>query len=314
MLSPSNLGKLALVLLVVADAVIEASPIVSTTGDSKALSVMRGSNAPALSKRQATAEQLSQLTRAFGGDIQSTRTGPGRPEAQSLSTTSDLVRKEPIHPSFFYSERGLYVRCNSPEFAYNLKPWTSPDYLHIIRDDWINWLEKAGSVEAAIKLIRIRQSACYSCKCNDQGKIIQEADPRDHPLNCGRFRADKCAMMLACFCTVDLIQPTATSLSATVADYQNALDAIPPTARGQNENYAWLWGGSSLTFSNTDLRLADGRRVVINRPRDPLADEVEDMYGEGFRSLVLDPDNGYGLRNLKEKWSGPYNYKRKYYR
>ncbi|KAF3927962.1 hypothetical protein ABW20_dc0109126 [Dactylellina cionopaga] len=51
---------------------------------------------------------------------------------------------------------------------------------------------------------------------------------------------------------VELVNPTPTSVSFKVSDYQDALDRIPLTVKldSMNKDYQWQWGGSSLTFSS----------------------------------------------------------------
>ncbi|KAK6510172.1 hypothetical protein TWF481_004885 [Arthrobotrys musiformis] len=293
MWSSLHIGKLLLCMFVTAGAIVQSSPTgPGTRGTSGKPSLgIVDSGTPGVSKRQATAEQLHQFARAFsnlGGAP--TVTEPGDLGGKASETSSGLVRKETIPASFFYDEKGLFVRCNQPAYVYNLRPWDHPDFPEFKIEDWPDY-SKFESRQKALLWIRDTQYGCKRCRCDEEGRIIR--NPKGTP-NCGPKTVKKCSLFYACFCTVNLIQPVATSTTATVTDYQNALDSIPVSARAQNTGYHWRWGGSTLRFTDPrpPLRFADDTLAILPAPQDSETLGLETSSYGGL-ARVLDPSNGY---------------------
>ncbi|KAF3184810.1 hypothetical protein TWF788_005060 [Orbilia oligospora] len=267
-------------------ATIESTPLASDSRDigDQPPDGINGPGNAAISKRQLPVEGLNQLTSALRNTYkESPSPGPDNIR-QVQGNDSNLTRKETIPSSFFYSERGLYVRCNSADYVLNLKPWNHPDFPEIKLDAWQNL--KTWDREKALGNIYRTQYGCKQCKCDEEGRIV----PRVKGEHGGKSRS---TTSFSCFCTVDLIQPVPTSTTATVEDYQAALDRIPESARGMNYNYRWLWGGHNLRFGESPpLRFANG---MLPPERPPPEEESVDLEDPSYGGLymVLDPNNGY---------------------
>ncbi|EGX44547.1 hypothetical protein AOL_s00188g215 [Orbilia oligospora ATCC 24927] len=285
-LHPGRLLSHILVAAVLLVATIESTPLASDSRDigDQPPDGINGPGNAAISKRQLPVEGLNQLTSALRNTYKG-NPGPGPDNiGQVQGNDTNLTRKETIPSSFFYSEKGLYVRCNSADFVLNLQPWNHPDYPDIKLDAWKN--VKTWDREKVLGNIHRTQYACRQCKCDEEGRIIPRV--KGTP----KHKANFCTKR-ACFCTVDLIQPVPTSTTATVEDYQAALDRIPESARAMNYNYRWLWGGQSLRFGQSPpLRFANG---MLPPERPPPEEESVDLEDPSYGGLymVLDPNNGY---------------------
>ncbi|KAK6527278.1 hypothetical protein TWF281_010466 [Arthrobotrys megalospora] len=177
-------------------------------------------------------------------ETHTSQTEPERPQAQNIGRAGE----ETVHPSFWYDKKGLRVRCHSPQFVFNLQPYSNPDFPHISPGDWYDWDEMARQhdVEYTYKWIHKRLTRCHLCSCDEQGKVI--AGPRGNSDCRTQAAADFCAITLA-----ELDQPDPTATSLTISDYQWALDNIPLTAKLANKGYRWLYGGNSIGFSPDSL-------------------------------------------------------------
>ncbi|KAF3148512.1 hypothetical protein TWF594_000923 [Orbilia oligospora] len=286
LLHPGRLLSRILVTAVLLIATIESTPLASDSRDigDQTPDGINGPGNAAISKRQLPVEGLNQLTSALRNTYKGSP-GPGPDNiGQVQGNDTNLTRKETIPSSFFYSERGLYVWCNSADYVYNLKPWKHPDFPDIKLEDWHDF--KSWDHRRAFANIRRTQYECRQCKCDEEGRII----PRVKGTR--RGKAGHCGKR-ACFCTVDLIQAVPNSTTATVEDYQAALDRIPESARAMNYNYRWLWGGQSLRFGESPLlRFANG---MLPPERPPPEEESVDLEDPSYGGLymVLDPRNGY---------------------
>ncbi|KAK6519207.1 hypothetical protein TWF281_003044 [Arthrobotrys megalospora] len=185
--------------------------------------------------------------------VQPSQLQSDRPKSEQ---TGKLLEEKAIDPSFFYSVKGLYVKCATPQFIYEKEPWTSPDFPNIDRSEWIDWKAMTESREAAYAWINRRRYRCHTCKCDEKGKVILQTRNNKDSCSTQRF-ADVCSLTLGCICMADLIQPTVTSLDGTFAEYQSALDSIPLTAKLANKNYKWQWGDKTIGFSEESLQLAN---------------------------------------------------------
>ncbi|KAK6522410.1 hypothetical protein TWF281_002972 [Arthrobotrys megalospora] len=288
-----RIRQLLLGVLVVVDSAVQATPLLSNNNEpgtdvsfkrDQILSI--GPGASGVSKRQADPEALSRLTQIFGsaGAPVGTPTEPDRP--QPHNTDSSLERKATVHPSFFYTSRGLYIRCNSPQFVYDLKPWFDPEFPDITKWDFPEWEHITEDRPAAYYLIKARQRFCYMCRCNDEGKII----PHGH--RCVKHTTAYCTLVLACFCTAEMTQPTATDLSATWADYQNGLNAVPLSVKLRNKDYRWAWGGRSLGFTEGSLDVTTNRQLVPGTEDEPVYLEGP---GGGFEDVIRHLEDGKGM-------------------
>ncbi|KAK6515721.1 hypothetical protein TWF281_004312 [Arthrobotrys megalospora] len=192
----------------------------------------------------------SQADSAQASTTQSLKTDVNTPPAQQ---TNHVLVEKVVDPSFFYTVKGLHIRCNSPEFVYELKPWNSPDFPHVKIEHWTNW--KGFENKAfAINRIKSRRAECTKCKCSENGKII----PAFNSGCRAQLKADLCSLAIA---KLDDRKP-ATDPDATVADYQNALNSIPLTVRLRNRDFEWRWGGRSVTYAPGSLE-ADNNNIVI---------------------------------------------------
>ncbi|RVD85612.1 uncharacterized protein DFL_003929 [Arthrobotrys flagrans] len=259
-----RIGLLLLILITITQSFVSTSPLFSDTRDHKPSSTNiktttlstgkpepQPTNTDATttpSKRQAPPEALKALMRSFnGGDTpaRSAQPEPNNPETQNNGTqhhNGTLTKKIDIPSSFFYSDKGLFIRCNSPRYVYDLVPFESPDFPTLKLKHWTNWKER-GDFWSVEEVIKERQWACYSCTCTPNGGLV-----KNQKRNCASERTVvRCVVLLCCYCTAELLQPEPIE-GATVADYQNALQRMPATVRGDNKDYRWLFGGRGIGF------------------------------------------------------------------
>ncbi|KAK6336780.1 hypothetical protein TWF718_009569 [Orbilia javanica] len=129
--------------------------------------------------------------------------------------------------------------------------------MRISLDDWTDW----STVEtgAALWHIRTRQLSCYDCLCDEEGGLYGLSTSKD-PLGgqvyytgskkCrSQTFANRCGVMLGCFCTADLIQPVPEDNTIPISVFQQALDNLPDTVQGHNPDYRWNYGGGTLRFT-----------------------------------------------------------------
>ncbi|KAK6499353.1 hypothetical protein TWF506_003982 [Arthrobotrys conoides] len=296
MLFPHRPGRLIFYLLIITSPLIVNVASIPLEPNPKDISdqsppATDGAEISAISKRQLPIESLNQLTSALSSTYKETP-GPkpdNNPQIQGNDTAANLTRKEWIPSSMFYDEKGFYVRCNNVEFVYNLEPWNHPDFPEIQKEDWADF-SKAESRKFALHHISNMHTHCKSCRCDEEGRIIRGPKGGKDSKKCSPLTVKKCALIYACYCTVDLIQPVATSTTATVEDYQAALDRIPVTARAANYGYRWIWGGNSLRFSELPLlRFGDGRLPPIT----PDPDIGPGPHTDAGLFMILDPRNGF---------------------
>ncbi|TGJ72809.1 hypothetical protein EYR41_004677, partial [Orbilia oligospora] len=141
--------------------------------------------------------------------------------------------ENPIKPNMFYKEGVMKIRCPPEREVYDRRP--HGDHPSVPIEDWPIWANLGTRLEV-YRLIRGRQHSCISCRCDDRGGMWPRLPPPP-PKNggppgtggdChGQTAADRCAVILGCFCFATLTQPTATNLAATLENYQDAINQIP---------------------------------------------------------------------------------------
>ncbi|KAF3297496.1 hypothetical protein TWF132_005927 [Orbilia oligospora] len=220
--------------------------------------------ATTLSKRQLPPEALKELMQSYGGgDVSSVRSATKSSEAQQNNT---LAKKVDVPPSFFYSEKGLIVRCHTRHFVYNQKPFLDPQFPNFELKHWTDWKAK-GRFQRMDDVIRVRQVRCYTCSCTDEGAMVKSG----HKYCTGERTVAQCILVFACFCTAYLTQPAPIE-GADASDYRTALDNIPATVRNHNRNFIYEFNGESLGFDPDTLGpplpmlMQDNRRNIWQPP------------------------------------------------
>ncbi|KAK6517591.1 hypothetical protein TWF281_004241 [Arthrobotrys megalospora] len=148
------------------------------------------------------------------------------------------VKKELISPNFFYEGGKAKVKCSSPGLVWQIEPYEND--LGFPLDKWPDWKAEYETKKDARVAIQFAQDNCKrACDCDEQGAIVPRKYAGRHA--CSEiFQANRCSIAL------ELIQPTATSQTASRQDYQDALDRIPQTIRNENPNYWWEMHGLAV--------------------------------------------------------------------
>ncbi|KAK6506447.1 hypothetical protein TWF506_011357 [Arthrobotrys conoides] len=158
-------------------------------------------------------------------------------------TSLNLIKKE-IHPSFFYQNNKMHIRCAPPKKVIDIEP--RENSLNFPFERWPRWKKEYVDKSRALVDIEVLQRSCrQNCECDDAGAIISRY--RYGPnAPCGKqWQVDRCIVVLACYCTALLVQPSATGQEAPIEEYQAALDRIPQTfmrglKRRPGESMTWV--------------------------------------------------------------------------
>ncbi|EGX44615.1 hypothetical protein AOL_s00188g283 [Orbilia oligospora ATCC 24927] len=171
--------------------------------------------------------------------------------------------KKVISPSFFYKQGRARVKCASPKVVYNIDP--HENVVGFPLDKWPHWRVLFPHPPDGWAEIEHFQLDCSRhCKCNEHGGV--ELRPKLGGCS-SKFKADKCAVALGCYCTAVLVQPTANIPGATLADFQDAIDRIPETIRNDNPYYWWEMHGLAVPRRPWDL-MGWSREQAPPRPVD----------------------------------------------
>ncbi|KAF3213244.1 hypothetical protein TWF192_009783 [Orbilia oligospora] len=182
-------------------------------------------------------------------------TGPQIKAEPLQNDTSPNPTKKEVHPSFFYKRGKMNI-----------------------------YYDKSR----ALVDIEVFQRYCRQlCECNDEGAIV----PRErYGINhaCGKqWQANRCFIVLGCYCTAELVQPVVEGEAATIEEYQAALDRIPQTVRNDNPDYFWRmnglgrrpWEVMTWVASEMDIDMAYRPRMAMDgsgrEPEPPLVPESE---------------------------------------
>ncbi|KAK6514787.1 hypothetical protein TWF506_007149 [Arthrobotrys conoides] len=98
--------------------------------------------------------------------------------------------------------------------------------------------------------------------------------------------ADRCVVILGCFCVATLTQPTATNRAATVEHYQEAINRIPGAVRQSVKNKFWNWRMHGLDPApGQTMRWTNDFQDVLNE----IADQNAVPYGDTAGSWITEP-------------------------
>ncbi|KAK6507558.1 hypothetical protein TWF481_005988 [Arthrobotrys musiformis] len=215
-------------------------------------------------------------------------------ETPRNDTEVNLKRTGKIPASFFYKEGRMRVRCNPPSWVIRI-PRRAVPAMRITLDDWEDWSKIAPG--AALWYAQRRQEQCYGCQCDENGGlyaislVARKGTRLEKVRGCGtQFSADKCSVMLGCFCTADLIHPVPEDKTLPISVFQEALDSIPDTVQGHNPDYRWNYGGGTLRFTQPRRYLDPNNAAPYNLNIPRVA--MDDDYFRRFRS-IFGPDANF---------------------
>ncbi|KAF3278000.1 hypothetical protein TWF970_004878 [Orbilia oligospora] len=200
-------------------------------------------------------------------------------------TSPNPIKKE-VHPSFFYKRGKMNIVCAPPKVVMDIEPHENS--LNFPFERWPRWKKEYYDKSRALVDIEVFQRYCRQlCECNDEGAIVPRAR---YGVNqaCGRqWQANRCFIVLGCYCTAELVQPVVEGDAATIEEYQAALDRIPQTVRNDNPDYFWRMNGLGrrpwevMTWvpSEMDIEMAYRPRMAVDgsgpEPEPPLVPESE---------------------------------------
>ncbi|KAK6518034.1 hypothetical protein TWF506_005199 [Arthrobotrys conoides] len=233
--------------------IVETSPLISDvkpttlTAENTEPRTTSAGAVTTLPKRQLPPEALKALMQFHIGEDVSVRK-PAQHASEAENNDQALTKKVYVPPSYFYTEKGLYIRCNSARSVYDRVPYDDPRFPMFSLRHWKDWAGDYGTFEAAEIHIKARQSACQRCRCSDEGALI----PSEAGSCVGERTPARCVLMFACYCTARLGQPAPFG-GASIADYRAALHAIPTTVKNRNRGYRWSYRTGTLGFDPEDL-------------------------------------------------------------
>ncbi|KAK6499472.1 hypothetical protein TWF506_004102 [Arthrobotrys conoides] len=164
-----------------------------------------------------------------------------------LEEDREYVKKETISPNFFYKEGRARIKCASAKTVYNIEPHENA--LGYPQKSWPHWKVLYPHPPDGWVEIEHYQLYCGSCRCDENGRIIHRGTG-----GCGTEGiADRCSVVLGCYCSAELIQPTANVPGATREDYQDAINRIPETIQNDNPHYWWEMHGLAVPRNPWDL-------------------------------------------------------------
>ncbi|KAF3078761.1 hypothetical protein TWF706_004680 [Orbilia oligospora] len=153
-------------------------------------------------------------------------------EEEGKSHVSNISLRVDVPKSFFIKE--VNIKCRAAELTYDASK--SSDSLWVpLR--WPNFQQEYATRGFAIGAINRRRRSCIElCKCDEDGKMVLNPDPKGHrwPI-----------------------------------DYQAALDGLPETVKNQNEGFRFNAGARTggldawITFTE-DLRMFSNRPIQTN--------------------------------------------------
>ncbi|KAF3085178.1 hypothetical protein TWF569_007180 [Orbilia oligospora] len=200
--------------------------------------------------------------------------------------------ENPIKPNMFYKEGVMKIRCPPEREVYDRRP--HGDHPSVPIEDWPIWANLGTRLEV-YRLIRGRQHSCISCRCDDRGGMWPRLPPPP-PKNggppgtggdChGQTAADRCAVILGCFCFATLTQPTATNLAATLENYQDAINQIPGTVRESVKNKYWSWRMHGLNPNPGQMMRWTNN---FNEVLDDIARDMAVPYGDVGGGWITEP-------------------------
>ncbi|KAF3104210.1 hypothetical protein TWF706_004679 [Orbilia oligospora] len=189
---------------------------------------------------------------------------------------SNISLRVDVPPSYFMPGR-MTIECRSSEATYQSSRSTEPRWALL---DWPNFQEYA-SKDKAIGSITKRTTSCRElCKCNEEGKIVQNFDPVvgiagsvrrgsgvRHACAIRRTYPEECALVYGCYCTAQLHDNPDAITGASVADYQQALDNLPETIKNSNEGFRFNAGARAGGLDNW-ITFTDALRMypIATRP------------------------------------------------
>ncbi|KAK6530606.1 hypothetical protein TWF281_007446 [Arthrobotrys megalospora] len=190
-----------------------------------------------------------------------------------------------IGPELFYKAR-IKVKCSAERVAYERRP--HGNHHSIEYEDWPDWPSLGTRLEV-YGMIRSRQWACTSCRCDENGAVVSIGKT-----GCkSQQAADRCAIIFACYCWAQLTQPEATHVGATAQQYQDAINRIPGSIREDYRNRHWRWNmnglnpepGQTMRWTNDFSEILEAQRPVVtpqvgwrDRPRPPQRDGPPGPY------------------------------------
>ncbi|KAF3236135.1 hypothetical protein TWF192_011519 [Orbilia oligospora] len=125
------------------------------------------------------------------------------------------------------------LTLNSTKKDVHPKPHENP--VNFPYEHWPRWKKEYVDKSRARVDIEVRQQDCRgSCTCDENGAII----PRDRGYRHGcyhQWQADRCSVVLGCWCTAVLVQAVVGENRAPIEEYQAALNRIPQTVRNDNQ-------------------------------------------------------------------------------
>ncbi|KAF3095935.1 hypothetical protein TWF102_002245 [Orbilia oligospora] len=208
------------------------------------------------------------------------------PQADTLNLNST---KKDVHPSFFYKNNKLRIMCAPSLKVLDIEPHENP--VNFPYEHWPHWKKEYVDKSRARVDIEVRQSVCRgSCTCDENGAIIPRDHGRIHP--CGRqWQADRCSVVLGCWCTAVLVQAVVGENRASIEEYQAALNRIPQTVRNDNQGYFWRMNGlglrpwDTMTWEPSEM----DRMLTIPPPPQALERIPEILLGPHGRPRTFDP-------------------------
>ncbi|KAF3175092.1 hypothetical protein TWF788_008564 [Orbilia oligospora] len=178
---------------------------------------------------------------------------------EGKSHISNISLRVDVPPSYFISGR-MVIECRSSEATYQSSRNTEPRWALL---DWPNFQEYASRVKAIGSITRRTTSCKELCKCDEEGKIVQNFDPVvalegsvrrgsgvRHACAVRRTYPEECALVYGCYCTAQLHENPDAITGASVADYQQALDNLPETIKNSNEGFRFNAGARAGGLDN----------------------------------------------------------------
>ncbi|KAF3282076.1 hypothetical protein TWF970_002017 [Orbilia oligospora] len=213
---------------------------------------------------------------------------PIQADAQADTRNLNSTKKE-VHPSFFYKNNKMRIMCAPSSKVLDIEPHENP--VNFPYEHWPRWRKEYVDISRARVDIEVRQSVCRgSCTCDENGAIIPRDHGRIHP--CGRqWQADRCSVVLGCWCTAVLVQAVVGENQASIEEYQAALNRIPQTVRNDNQGYFWRMNGLGLRAWDTlTWEPSEMDRMLTSPPLPQALERIpEILLGPNGRPRTFDP-------------------------
>ncbi|EPS44051.1 hypothetical protein H072_1916 [Dactylellina haptotyla CBS 200.50] len=174
---------------------------------------------------------------------------------QIKSKTKDEKRiGDILSPKWFYTGRP-WVACPSARNLFRNDLPTPPGGWPVLegkRRPHTSGFTTTYQRERGLNRISGRLVRCKNCRCDEDTLNIIPAT-EDNNIDCRTVKAvNACVLWWGCYCTVNLSQPKPTG-TASILEYQFALDGIPPSVRAKNPGWQWNKYGQTLDNPTEDF-------------------------------------------------------------